>query len=80
MLEIVQIIKKDLQNNMDLNDLKGLHERDIFKWHFGIGLYIRNKYIHKNPQNFKILSEHYHTNIVDDISEKIMREIETSLD
>ena len=80
MLKLIKKIKKDISKHIDLNDLKNMRKVDIIKWHFGIGLYIRNKYLYKKPKNIKILSEYYHTTVVDTISDKILIDIVATLD
>lgn len=42
--------------------------------HFGVGMYIRNKYLWHNEKNIKVLGKYYGTQEVDEISNKLWKE------
>ena len=45
-----------------------VEDDDLIFFHFGIGRYIRNKYLWQYPENIKTLSNLYGIDNVDDIS------------
>lgn len=64
-----QIIKDILRKRRIIKQMKEIIEDDdLMFFHFGIGKYIRNKYLWQYPENIKILSDLYGISNVDDIS------------
>ena len=45
---------------------------DVFSKHFGICAYMRNKFLWNNPKLVDILNQHFKTEHVDDLSNKIL--------
>ncbi len=69
--EILNTIKTDLESKNYFNaDMS-----DIISVHFGVCLYIRNKYLWTNPDLVKLLNGYFKTSNVDDLSHKILNEI-----
>ncbi|MGN1200708.1 MAG: hypothetical protein ACI4R8_00385 [Candidatus Caccovivens sp.] len=69
--EILETIKTDLESKNYFNaDMS-----DIISVHFGVCLYIRNKYLWRNSDVVEMLNAYFKTNNVDDLSHKILNEI-----
>ena len=64
-----QIIKDITQKRKLVKQMKEIvEEDDLLFFHYGIGRYIRNKYLWQYPENIKTLSNLYGIDNVDDIS------------
>ncbi len=70
--ETLQKIKEDLEKHFDMEKVPYL---DVFSKHFGICAYMRNKFLWNNPKLVDILNQHFKTEHVDDLSNKILDEI-----
>lgn len=46
---------------------------DFLFLHYSLGLYIRNKYIWENPENFEFLKNYFSLNDADEISYKLVQ-------
>ncbi len=49
--------------------------KDIATLHFGLGMYIRNRYLWGNAETIQILKEYYKVESVDDISWEIIKDL-----
>ena len=75
-MKILKVIEKDILAKKEFVEIFGrVNENELFKLHFYIGLYIRNKYIWNNEKNYQILSKHYNVTHPDDISSCIIRDL-----
>lgn len=70
--EIIREIKLDLESKINL---KELDMTDVWKVHFGVCLYIRNKYLWENKPRTEMLLEYFNLENVDDLSHKILEKI-----
>lgn len=70
--DVLDEIKKDLEKKIDLKSLDKMNVLDI---HFGVCLYIRNKFLWKNSTLVKELNLFFRTDNVDDLSHKILEVI-----
>ena len=65
-------IKKDITKNFDITTID---ETNPFAMHWGICMYIRNKYLWQNKPLVEILNKHFNTKEPDELSHKIFHEI-----
>ena len=70
--EIIQIIKIDLLEKMDILTFDFSNE---FSLHFGVCQYIRNTYLRHKPETTKLLNSYFHTKNEDDLSYEILMKI-----
>ena len=69
--EFVNRVADEVVTELDENDKKYMRENpDSGKYHFGLGLYIRNKHIYRPHQNFDIVFKE-----PDDVSDDILKRI-----
>ena len=79
-MELLEKIIKDVSATPKVKtQLMKMEENELYKLHFSIGLYIRNKFLWGNILNIKNLSKHYDVYSVDDISSKIIFDIYMSI-
>ena len=70
--KLIEEIENDLKNQIDLKTLK---TNNPLYLHFGVGMYIRNKYLWKNPELCKKLSLDFGSSHPDEISSEIIQYI-----
>ena len=76
-IDILNQIKKDLKQKIKSEEIENLN---IFSLHHGVCLYIRNKYLWKNPIVLEELKKYFNTDDVDELSFMILEFIKTDLD
>ncbi len=68
-------LEKIIQEVRHKVDIKKVEELNIFDIHFGICLYIRNKYLWTHPETVEELKKYFNSDDVDTLSHKILDEI-----
>ena len=74
--DFLKMVKKDLSKHYKI---KELYRLDSFTKHFGIGMYIRNKYLWHDEELVNELNKHFHTTNVDSLSNEIVNAIMKSI-
>lgn len=72
---LIETICRDLIMQFNFAEsVKNMSISNLIEYHFGIGMYIRNKYLWNNTDNVKTLSEYYNADCEDDISHEILKD------
>lgn len=76
MKDIINVILNDLKNKkVFVNTIKRCTLKELSDFHFGMGLYIRNKFLWNDKENYIYLSKYYNETDIDKISQKILEEL-----
>ncbi len=59
----------------EVKDLPILDCEDVVNLHFGLGMYIRNKYLWRNKENIEYFAQYYGVEHPDDISSCMIKEL-----
>lgn len=75
--KLLNDIKNDIKGKIKKEDI---NEENIFNLHFGICLYIRNKYLYKNMDLIPELEKMFNIDNIDDLSFLILNYFKNDLD
>lgn len=73
------LIKNILNNVIKKFEINNINKLNKVDNHFNIGLFIRNNYLWGKPNNVKILQKYYNVLHIDDISNKLIFELQKFL-